>query len=69
MVFDPATLTDHATYAALHQLATGVSHVIVNGALALDGGEPTGAAGGAQFLRQRQPDREKVELGAAFGPQ
>ena len=46
VVFDPATLTDHATYAAPHQLATGVSHVIVNGVLALDGGEPTGAASG-----------------------
>ena len=46
VVFDPATIQDHATYAAPHQLATGVSHVIVNGGLALDKGVATGAPTG-----------------------
>ncbi len=46
VVFDPATIADHATFAVPHQLATGVSHVIVNGKLALDNGAPTGAATG-----------------------
>ena len=46
VVFDPETVTDHATYEKPHQLATGVSHVLVNGGLALDGGKPTGAATG-----------------------
>jgi N-acyl-D-amino-acid deacylase len=51
-VFDPATIQDHATFAAPHRLATGVSHVIVNGKLALDNGTPTGAASG-QVVRGR----------------
>ncbi len=31
VVFDPATIADHATYAQPHQLATGVTDVFVNG--------------------------------------
>ncbi len=45
-VFDPATIQDHATFETPHRLASGVSHVIVNGKLALDNGAPTGAASG-----------------------
>ncbi|MES2018925.1 MAG: D-aminoacylase [Pseudomonadota bacterium] len=45
-VFDPATIQDHATFAQPHQLATGVSHVVVNGKLALENGSATGAATG-----------------------
>ncbi|MGB5131311.1 MAG: amidohydrolase family protein, partial [Steroidobacteraceae bacterium] len=41
VVFDPATIQDHATYAAPHQYATGVSNVLVNGVEALRDGEPT----------------------------
>jgi N-acyl-D-amino-acid deacylase len=46
VVFDPATIQDHATFEKPHQLATGVSHVIVNGKMAIDNGEATGAATG-----------------------
>ena len=46
VVFDPATIQDHATYAAPHQYATGVSDVIVNGVVALRDGEPTAARPG-----------------------
>ena len=46
VVFDPATIADHASYDRPHQLATGVSDVLVNGRFALRGGEPTGAATG-----------------------
>ena len=46
VVFDPDTIQDHATFAKPHQLATGVSDVIVNGILALKDGEATGAASG-----------------------
>jgi N-acyl-D-amino-acid deacylase len=46
VVFDPAAVREHADYARPHQLSTGVSHVLVNGAFALRDGRPTGAATG-----------------------
>jgi N-acyl-D-amino-acid deacylase len=46
VVFDPATVADHATFPQPQQLATGVSHVLVNGQLALADGEPTQARPG-----------------------
>lgn len=52
VVFDPATIQDHATYVQPHQYATGVSHVIVNGVEALRDGEPTDARPG-RFVRGR----------------
>jgi N-acyl-D-amino-acid deacylase len=50
VLFDPDTITDHATFAEPHQYATGVHSVWVNGVLTLDGGKMTGARGG-QVLR------------------
>ena len=49
VVFDPDTITDHATYQQPHQYATGVTHVLVNGEIVLNNGEHTGATPG-QFL-------------------
>ena len=46
VVFDPATIQDHATYERPHQLATGVDEVWVNGVRALRQGVATGAASG-----------------------
>jgi N-acyl-D-amino-acid deacylase len=46
VVFDPATIQDHATFDKPHQFATGVSEVVVNGRLALEAGEPTAARPG-----------------------
>ena len=46
VVFDPATIQDHATYEQPAQLATGVEEVWVNGVRALRHGEATGAASG-----------------------
>jgi N-acyl-D-amino-acid deacylase len=46
VVFDPATISDHATFADPHQLSTGVVHVFVNGAQVLKDGEHTGALPG-----------------------
>ena len=46
VVFDPATVQDHSTYARPHQLATGIDDVWVNGVRALRDGEATGAASG-----------------------
>ena len=45
-VFDPAAVTEHATFAEPHQYATGVSHVLVNGRPALVNGEPSGDLSG-----------------------
>ena len=52
VVFDPAKIQDHATYAEPHQYSTGVSQVIVDGQLALENGEPTAARPG-RFVRGR----------------
>jgi N-acyl-D-amino-acid deacylase len=46
VVFDPATITDHATFEQPHQYATGMVHVLVNGTLVLRDGEHTGATPG-----------------------
>jgi N-acyl-D-amino-acid deacylase len=46
VVFDPAVIQDHATFAEPHQLATGVQHVFVNGEAVLTDGEHTDARPG-----------------------
>ena len=46
VVFDPATIQDHATYEKPHQLSSGVSYVLVNGKWAIKDGNPTAAATG-----------------------
>ena len=50
-IFDPAKVVDRATYANPHQLATGMSYVIVNGQVAWRDGKGTGVRAG-QVLRK-----------------
>ena len=47
VVFDPGTVLDRATYAAPHQLAAGIVHVMVNGACELEDGRLTGQRAGS----------------------
>jgi N-acyl-D-aspartate/D-glutamate deacylase len=46
VVFDPATLTDKATFAEPNQLSVGMDYVLVNGVPVVAGGKATGARPG-----------------------
>ena len=46
VIFDPARVTDHATFENPQQFATGITSVIINGKLVLNNGEHTGAKPG-----------------------
>jgi len=46
VIFDPQTITDHATFTDSHQLSTGVRDMWINGARVLENGSHTGATPG-----------------------
>jgi N-acyl-D-aspartate/D-glutamate deacylase len=50
-VFNPATVIDRATYENPGVRSEGIEFVIVNGVVALDGGEPTGVRSGKALFR------------------
>lgn len=70
VVFDPATISDHATFAQPQQYATGVSQVFVNGVQVLRDGEHTGATPG-RVVRgpgwRAEPGRPAAEAPAGTG--
>ena len=51
-VFDPGRIADRATYDDPHQYAVGVSTVLVNGEVVVDGGDHTGALPGRRLNRR-----------------
>ena len=53
VVLDPETVVDRATYADPHQYAVGVSHVVVNGQVAVRDGQVTAARPGRRLRRGR----------------
>jgi N-acyl-D-aspartate/D-glutamate deacylase len=50
-VFDPSRIAERATYDDPHQYSVGVSTVLVNGEMVLDGGDHTGALPGGVLKR------------------
>ena len=55
VVFDPARVADRATYEEPHRYAAGVSTVVVNGQVVVDGGDHTGALPGRVIRRASRP--------------
>jgi N-acyl-D-amino-acid deacylase len=53
-VFDPGTVADQGTYDDPHRYASGISTVLVNGEVVIDGGEHTGALPGQVLRFQRR---------------
>jgi N-acyl-D-amino-acid deacylase len=51
VLFDPATIQDHATFTQPHQYATGIPHVFVNGVAVIQGGRHTDARPGKALKR------------------
>jgi N-acyl-D-amino-acid deacylase len=54
-VFDLDRVRDRATFTEPHQYSEGMVHVLVNGVMALENGEPTGVRAG-RVLRMGAPD-------------
>ncbi len=65
VVFDSATVIDHATYAKPAEPSDGIRHVLVNGVFALRDGAPTGQKAGRALARSaHMPSRPLVEVAA-----
>jgi N-acyl-D-aspartate/D-glutamate deacylase len=54
VIFDPATISDQATFANPKQAAIGIKWVLVNGAIALQDGVATASRYGAVLNRQQE---------------
>jgi N-acyl-D-amino-acid deacylase len=65
VVFDPARIGDRSTYEDPHRYAVGVSTVVVNGQIVIDGGDHTGALPGRVLRRASCAARSAVTGGPA----
>ena len=54
VLFDPETIRDLATFSDPHQYPEGITHVIVNGEVIVEGGRITGRRPGKVLNRQQQ---------------
>jgi D-alanyl-D-alanine dipeptidase len=63
VIFDPATVTDHATYEKPHQLSTGIRDVLVNGTPVVRDGKHTDAKPGRIVRGPGYVPRPPVEEG------
>jgi hypothetical protein len=67
-VFDPQTVIDRATFAEPTAMPEGIRHVVINGAVVWDDGQPTGARPGRVLARRKDepsrpaPAAERVRL-------
>jgi N-acyl-D-aspartate/D-glutamate deacylase len=55
-VFDPETIREEATYVEPEKLSVGMRWVVVNGAVAVEDGEPTGALAGRGLRKPVKPN-------------
>ncbi|HUR20037.1 MAG TPA: amidohydrolase family protein, partial [Vicinamibacterales bacterium] len=60
VIFDPATIQDHATYEKPFELATGMQWVIVNGQIAIADGRPTGTLAGKVLRRPLAGSKDRA---------
>jgi N-acyl-D-aspartate/D-glutamate deacylase len=51
VIIDPKTIRDNATFEKPEQIASGIDYVLVNGKVAIDNGQYTGALAG-QILKR-----------------
>jgi N-acyl-D-amino-acid deacylase len=52
VIFDPAAVSDTATFEDPYRFPAGISHVLVNGELAVEGGVQTTARAGRVLRHQ-----------------
>src|SRR4029450_1921811 len=67
-VFDPARIRDVATYTQPHQLAEGMSYVLVNGVVVIDKGTFTDALPGKVLRKGERVGGAEIRAFAAVNP-